>query len=80
MESKILIDIDYKGSPFIWIDFKPSDDLRDKVLSRFFTDSGAFLTPSEQHSAPLTLQIVHIDEEKHHIQAMIEIPKVEKAK
>lgn len=71
MESKISIDIDEKGNPYIWIDFKPSDDLRDKVLSRFFIHSGIFI-PLEKNERHLKLRIIHQGDESGRIQAMIE--------
>lgn len=34
MESKILIDVDYEGNPYIRIEYKHSDDVRDKLIFR----------------------------------------------
>lgn len=81
MESKIMIDIDDSGRPFIYVEFKGSEDLRDKVLSRFFTRAGAFSyepdkLPSEP--IPLELHLLWFNPEKQRLQAMIEVPEVEK--
>lgn len=76
MESRLFIDITDKGDPFIYIDCKVSDDLRDKVLSRFFTRAGGY--SFEPNPIPLSLHILNYDQEHGHIQAMIEnIPKDE---
>lgn len=83
MESKITIDIRPTGEPFIYIDFKSTDDLRDKVLSRFLFESGACnLLPDGNLPNPTTL-ILHVlwyDQQTGRVQAMIEIPDLSKEK
>ncbi|HEY9196658.1 MAG TPA: hypothetical protein VIM77_10345 [Mucilaginibacter sp.] len=81
MESKIMIDIDDSGHPFIYIDFKSSDDLRDKVISRFLTRTGAFNFKPDHPNNPrqLELHVLWYDEDTQRLQAMIEVPEVDKA-
>lgn len=78
MESKIAIDIDVSGRPFIRLDFKGSEDLRDKVISRFLTRADAFKhTPDGHLKNPhsLNLHVLWYDKEKDQMQAMIEVPE-----
>lgn len=81
MESKIQIDIRPTGEPFLYIDFKPTDDLRDKVLSRFLYESGAVhLKPDGNLPNPtrLDLHVLWFDQQSGRVQAMIEHPVPEK--
>lgn len=75
MESKITIDIRNDGVPFIKIDFKPSDDLRDKVVGRFLCESGALLNNDGTitNPNPLNLHILYNDEKTGRAEAMIEL-------
>lgn len=70
MESKIMIDIKDDGDPLIYIDCKASDDLRDKVLSRFFTRAGAYSL--EPNPIKLIMHVLWYSQEQGRIQAMIE--------
>lgn len=84
MESKIMIDIDDSGRPFIYVDYKGSEDLRDKVISRFLSRCGAFNlmpVPGQLQDKPieLTLHVLWYDQENQRLQAMIEVPEIEKA-
>jgi len=82
MESKIMIDIEDRGQPFILLDYKGSEDLRDKVLSRFLTRCGAFnfdATGHPDNPHPLILHVLFYDQEKQRLQAMIEVSEPEKA-
>lgn len=82
MESKITIDIRPTGEPFLYIDFKATDDLRDKVISRFLFESGGLRRLTDgtlPNPTPLDLHVLWYDEEKQRIQAMIEIPAVERS-
>lgn len=77
MESKILIDIRPTGQPFLYIDLKTSDDLRDKVLSRFLFETGAMnLGPNGELANPkhLILHVLRYDQQSGRVQAMIEHP------
>lgn len=81
MESKIVIDIQHNGQPYIYVDFKPTDDLRDKVLSRFLFESGAMNLKSDgnpPNPTPLTLHVLWFDQQTGRVQAMIEHPAPEK--
>lgn len=76
MESKIMIDITPMGAPFIYIDYKQSDDLRDKILGRFLYESGALeVGPKLQlpNPTPVHLHVLWNSGEGH-VQAMVEIP------
>jgi len=81
MESKIMIDIEDRGQPFILLDYKSSDDLRDKVFSRFLTRCGAFNLDEYGHPKKnpysLILHVLFYDQEKQRLQAMIEVPSDE---
>lgn len=75
MESKILIDIQPDGRPFLFIDFKASDDLRDKVLSRFIYESGALILKADDNlpnPTRLNLHILYFDQQTGRVQAMVE--------
>ena len=78
MESKIVIDIRDSGEPFIFINFKGSEDLRDKVLGRFLYETGAAQIQKADGSfdnpKPLTLHVLYRNEETGDLQAMIENP------
>lgn len=80
MESKITIDIRPTGEPFIYIDFKPTDDLRDKVLSRFLFESGLLSDGNLPNPTTLLLHVLWYDQEKGRVQATIEIPELSKKK
>lgn len=82
MESRIVIDIMNDGTPFLYIDLKPSDDLRDKVLSRFLYENGAArLTPDGKmdNPQPLQLHTLWFDQQSGRVQAMIEPVSGEKS-
>lgn len=54
MESRISIDLDTDNQPIIKIDYKPSDDVRDKMVKRFmetFGGNSVFATFYFQNSA-----------------------------
>lgn len=40
MESRISIDLDWDNQPIIRIDYKPSEDVRDKMVKRFMESFG----------------------------------------
>lgn len=71
MESKILIDITPMGKPFIYIDYKASDDLRDKVLGRFLGEARAFDLDSK-NPIKMELHVLWYDQQTQRAQAMIE--------
>ena len=56
------------GVPYLYIHSRITDDLRDKVLSRFIYETGA----AEKNGAPLRLHV--LSNENGLIQAMIERP------
>lgn len=70
MESRITIDIKDNGDPFIYIDCRASEDLRDKVLGRFFTRTRGYL--AESNPIQLIMHISQRDQGTNRIQAMIE--------
>jgi hypothetical protein len=72
MESKITIDIYENGDPYISINLKPSEDLRDKVLGRFLTSSGVWVRKEGENALPLKLWIVQADLESGKITAHVE--------
>src|ERR1700722_11770361 len=77
MESKIMIDIRPTGEPFLYIDFKASDDLRDKVLSRFLYESGAMNLRTDgeiPNPTRLDLHVLWFDQQSGRVQAMVEHP------
>ena len=69
MESKILIDITPMGVPYLFIHSIITDDLRDKVLSRFIYESGADIG-----KPPVPLQLAILVNSNGLVQAMIERP------
>lgn len=75
-----MIDITPMGAPFIYIDYKQSDDLRDKVLGRFLYESGALKVGPKlelPNPTPLNLHVLWTNNEGR-VQAMIEIPDTPK--
>jgi len=70
-----MIDITPMGAPFIYIDYKQSDDLRDKILGRFLYESGALdIKPGRTLShTPLNLHVLSCGGDAGRVQAMIEI-------
>lgn len=72
MESKIIIDIKEDGDPYIYIDFKATDDLRDKVLGRFLVRSGGFNIEPNPRPIYLKLGILWYDQQLNRCQATIE--------
>lgn len=75
MESKITIDIRPTGEPFLYINYRPSEDLRDKVLGRFLCESVALnLLPDGSHPnhTPLGMRVLYSDQQTGRIEAMIE--------
>lgn len=72
MDSKIIIDIDHEGRPYISIDYRPTEDLRDKVLGRFLTATGTYLRREGMPGIPLNLHLLDWDKNSGRTQAMIE--------
>ena len=78
MKSKILIDIRNSGEPFLFIDYKPSEDLRDKVLGRFLLETGVADINGDgnlNNPRPLQLHALFYDQQTGRMQAMIENPQ-----
>ena len=78
MESKITIDIDEQGNPYLFIKAKLTDDLRDKVLNRFLVRTGVFSRNADlslKYDLPLVIGCNYYNEETGELHAMIEASK-----
>lgn len=75
MESRISIDMDWDNQPIIRIDYKPSEDVRDKMVKRFMDTFGSesYLatfhysnTPSDQTNSQARIRPIPITEIPDH--------------
>lgn len=92
MESRISIDMDWDNQPIIRIDYKHSEDVRDKMVKRFMESFGGSSTlatfffsniASEQSDTTATIRPLPVKEFEQHLtyfQNMIDVANSKRPK